>query len=122
MFTLIDPPIYEQPIEIDFNEWLRQRGEAIVPTLDVRVTIIATEWVEEDDKPKWQVPSRYVFNIGKDQAFGKRAEAASYLQGTWFLPHTGKDRDQNAWDALLAWAMFEAIDWRTKETRTEHGA
>lgn len=121
MFQLIDPPVYEQPIAIDFNAWLKTRNtpDAQVPPIPVRITIVRTEWMGEGDpdgKRPYEVDAMTVYEYGTAQ-FANTTMFADFLQELCPIAKVGAMKDVNHWYNLLNFAKAEAIDWRRAKAR-----
>jgi hypothetical protein len=112
MFTMIDPPVYEAPIEIDFNTWLRTRNTpaAHIPPVSVKITVCRTEWMGENDrdgKRPYEVTAQFVNTV----------MFADFLQELCPIAKVGVRGDVNNWYNLLNFATHEAIDWRREKAK-----
>ncbi len=120
MFKLMDPPVYELPIEIDFNEWLASKGHKTVDTIRIRITIVRTEWMGEGDpdgKRPYEVATMTVYEYGTSQ-FITTTAFAEFLQRSHPIAMVGVRGDVNNWYHLLNFAAHDAIDFRAAEAKT----
>lgn len=121
MFNLIDPPVYEQPIEIDFVAWLKTRNHpaADMPKYGFRIVVMETEWEgvgDRDGKLPYEVDTMTVYRYG-NRTFCHTMDAATFLQETHPIALVGVRNDVNNWYNLLNFAKQEAIDWRRAKAK-----
>lgn len=121
MFAMIDPPVYEAPIEIDFRAWLRTRNtpEAHIPPIAVTITVYRTEWMGENDpdgKRPFEVDTLTVYEYGNAQ-FVNTSQFADFLQELCPIEKVGRNKDVNNWYNWLNFAKHEAIAWRREKTK-----
>lgn len=126
MFELMDPPVYEQPIRIDFSRWLREKRPAYVMGVDpatfahCRVLIIETEWA--GDKPgerytSYEIDTMAVYTHG-ELHFASASAFAAHMQEVAPLPYHGVNSDVNAWYNIVNFAKQEAISWRSAQRKS----
>lgn len=126
MFALIDPPVYEQPIRIDFSRWLREKRPAYVqgvePSLFAHavIRILETEWAGDEPGERYasyEIDRLAVYSHG-ERHFATTSEFAAHMQAVCPLPYMGVNSDVNAWYNIANFAKQEAISWRAAQRKT----